>query len=86
MFSKLVSDIGDLLSKYGIVYLSGIANTLILAIGATLIGCIIGFFLGILQTIPYKKTDSPVKKVLLKILRAVIRIYVEFFRGTPMIL
>ena len=52
MFSQLLSDIGSLWAKYGNVYLTGIANTLILSIIATLIGCIIGFLCGILQTIP----------------------------------
>jgi len=86
MFSKLLSDIGILWSKYSTVYLTGIANTLILAITATLIGCIIGFLCGILQTIPYSPNDHIVKKVFLKIIRIIIRAYVEVFRGTPMIL
>ena len=44
MFSQLLSDIGILWAKYGTVYLNGIANTLILAVTATLIGCVIGFW------------------------------------------
>ena len=86
MFGQLLSDIGSLWAKYGTVYLTGIANTLILAVVATLIGCIIGFFCGILQTIPYDANDNIVKRVLLKLLRIIIRVYVEVFRGTPMIL
>ena len=86
MFSQLISDIGKLWAKYGSMYLSGIANTLILAVTATLIGCIIGFFCGILQTIPYTPNDNIIKRVFLRLIRIVIRIYVEVFRGTPMIL
>ncbi|MBQ9251084.1 MAG: amino acid ABC transporter permease [Lachnospiraceae bacterium] len=86
MLTQLFSDIGSIWAKYGTVYLTGIGNTLILATVATLIGCIIGFFCGILQTIPYGPGDAWIKKALLKLLRAVIRIYVEIFRGTPMIL
>ena len=86
MFAQLISDIGSLWAKYGTVYLTGMANTLILAVVSTLIGCIIGFFCGILQTIPYEAHDNVVKRFLLKLLRIIIRIYVEVFRGTPMIL
>ena len=60
--------------------------TLVLALVATLIGCIIGFICGILQTIPHAKTDHPVKRFFLALIRVVVRIYVEVFRGTPMVL
>lgn len=86
VFSKLIQDIGSLWQTYGSQYISGIKSTLLLAISATLIGCIIGFICGILNTIPYSKNDSPVKKFFLKLLRAIVRIYVEVFRGTPMML
>ena len=86
MFGQLLSDIGSLWAKYSTVYLTGIANTLILAVTATLIGCIIGFFCGILQTIPCGPNDNIIKRILLKLIRIIIRIYVEVFRGTPMIL
>ena len=56
--SQLVTDISMLWAKYRMVYLTGIANTLILATSATLIGCIIGFLCGILQTIPINSKDS----------------------------
>jgi putative lysine transport system permease protein len=86
MFAQLLSDIGSLWEKYGTVYLNGIANTLILATVSTLIGCIIGFLCGILQTIPCGPNENIVKRILLKIVRIIIRAYVEIFRGTPMIL
>lgn len=86
MLSQLLSDIGSLWAKYGTVYLTGIANTLILAITSTLIGCIIGFLCGILQTIPCGPNENVIKRVLLKLIRIIIRAYVEIFRGTPMIL
>ena len=86
MFAQLLSDIGSLWQKYGTVYLNGIANTLILATVSTLIGCIIGFLCGILQTIPCGPNENIAKRILLKIVRILIRAYVEIFRGTPMIL
>lgn len=86
MIEQLISDIGRILEKYGLVYLTGMGNTLLLAVVATLIGCVIGFVCGILQTIPCAPTDPLLKRVLLRLVRIVIRIYVEVFRGTPMIL
>ncbi len=86
MLAQLLADIASIWAKYGSVYLNGIKNTLILAIVATLIGCIIGFICGILQTIPCAPQDGIVKRVILKIIRILVRVYVEVFRGTPMIL
>ena len=83
---QLVSDIGKLWAKYGASYLTGMRNTLILALTATAIGCVIGFLCGVLNTIPCAPGDSPVKKFFLKLIRAIVRIYVEVFRGTPMVL
>ncbi len=85
-FVQLASDIGKLWAKYGGSYLNGIRSTLILALVATAIGCLIGFICGVLNTIHYTKSDSPVKKFCLGLIRAIVRIYVEVFRGTPMVL
>ena len=49
-------------------------------------GCLIGLCCGILNTIPYEQEDPLLKRFFLKLIRAVVRIYVEVFRGTPMIL
>ncbi len=83
---QLGQDIAKLWSKYSISYFDGIKNTLVLALVATAIGCVIGFICGILQTIPHVKTDNPIKRFFLALIRVVVRIYVEVFRGTPMVL
>ena len=83
---QLATDIGKLWAKYGSSYLAGIRSTLVLALVATAIGCVIGFFCGVLNTIPYGPNDPPVKKFFLKLIRAIVRVYVEVFRGTPMVL
>lgn len=80
------SDIAYLWSKYSTMYLDGIEKTIVLALLGTAVGCLIGFLCGLLQTIPVAPGDNPVKKIFLTLLRVVIRIYVELFRGTPMIL
>ena len=83
---KLGQDIVLLWKNYGSAYLGGVWNTLLLATVATLIGCIIGLVCGILNTIPYTKQDPLPKRFLLKLIRVIIRAYVELFRGTPMVL
>ncbi len=83
---QLFFDCAGLLAEYGDQYLRGVGNTLILAVVATLIGCIIGFICGVLNTIPYSENDPWLKRFFLKLIRAIVRIYVEVFRGTPMLL
>ena len=85
-FAQLAVDITKLWTKYGTAYLSGIENTLILALVGTVIGCLIGFVCGVLNTIPRRPNDHPLKKIILTLVRVIIRIYVEVFRGTPMVL
>ena len=86
VMSKLGDDILKLLRDAGPQYLKGARDTILLAVVATAVGCIIGLACGILQTLTYSKNDSPVKKALIWIVKIIIRIYVEVFRGTPMIL
>ena len=86
VFSKLIYDIGRLWGKYWGSYLNGVRNTLILAVVATAIGVVIGLVCGILNTIPCSKNDPLPKRALLKVVRFIVRAYVEIFRGTPMVL
>ncbi len=83
---QLGSDMSLLWSNYSSAYLGGIRSTLILALVATVIGCVIGLICGILNTIPYNVYTPKPKKILLKLIRLIIRVYVEVFRGTPMVL
>ena len=85
-FEKLAEDIGKLLVNYWPQYLSGIKNTIILALVATAIGCVIGLVCGILNTIPCRPQDPLWKRCLVRLIRGIVRVYVEVFRGTPMIL
>ena len=84
--TQLSADIVKLWSKYGGSYLAGMRNTLVLALVATVIGCVIGFVCGVLNTIPYTDRDPLPKRVLLRLIRIIVRVYVEVFRGTPMVL
>ena len=86
MASQFFSDIAKLLRDYGSVYLEGIGNTLALAIIATALGCVIGFICGILQALPVSPRDPFLKRFFIRLIQIILRVYVEVFRGTPMIL
>lgn len=73
-----------ILQNYGPSFLVGAGKTMAIAIVGTFIGCVIGFAVGIVQTIPASKNDKPVKRMVLKFVKLILNIYVEVFRGTPM--
>ena len=85
-FAQLWADIIKLWTKYGASYFAGMGNTLALALIGTVLGCLIGLICGVLNTIPYSRKDNPVKRFFLALIRVIIRVYVEVFRGTPMVL
>ncbi len=64
--------------------LSGVAKTLVIAIISTAIGCLIGFAIGIVQTIPLERKGRPVQWFILKGIQFLLSAYIEIFRGTPM--
>ncbi|MGI6508431.1 MAG: amino acid ABC transporter permease [Saccharofermentanales bacterium] len=72
-------------SRYKSFYLIGARNTLVISFVSTLIGCVIGFAVGIVQAIPDDDSASKLKRIPLKVFKAILRGYVELFRGTPMI-
>ena len=73
-----------LLNQYGVSLLRGAGTTLLVAVVSTAIGCVIGFLVGILQTIPINPGDPWPKRAFLHLLRILMKVYVEVFRGTPM--
>ncbi|EET59287.1 ABC transporter, permease protein [Marvinbryantia formatexigens DSM 14469] len=73
-----------LLERYGASFLRGAGVTMAIALVGTLIGCIIGFAVGVVQTIPVSKRDGLPKRIFLKAVKVILSAYVELFRGTPM--
>ena len=80
--SSFLKEVVDILVKYCGYFLQGIGYTMLIALAGTLIGLVIGLITGIVRTIPRSK--NPIIRVLLKIVNIIISIYVEVFRGTPM--
>jgi putative lysine transport system permease protein len=75
--------IQNILVEYWPLILRGASVTLSIALISTIIGAFIGFFTGVMHTIPTRKRTF--KTVILKIINAILTCYVEIFRGTPMI-
>jgi putative lysine transport system permease protein len=65
------------------MFLRGAGLTLVIALIGTIFGAIIGLLAGVIRTIPAPERGA--KKVLLKVINVILSIYIEFFRGTPMI-
>ena len=63
--------------------LRGAGMTLLISIIGTLIGTLIGLIVGVIRTIPVPERGA--KKVFLKVINIILSVYIEFFRGTPMI-
>lgn len=65
------------------MFLRGAGVTLLISIIGTILGALIGLLIGTIRTIPMP--EKGIKKILLLIINAILTAYVEFFRGTPMI-
>ncbi|QED47276.1 amino acid ABC transporter permease [Cytobacillus dafuensis] len=65
------------------MFLRGAGVTLLIAMVGTILGFIIGLLIGVIRTIP--TPDSGAKRIFLKVINAILSIYIEIFRGTPMI-
>lgn len=65
------------------MFLRGAGMTLLISIIGTLIGTVIGLIVGVIRTIPIPERGA--KRIFLKIINTILSIYIEFFRGTPMI-
>ncbi|MBE6015093.1 MAG: amino acid ABC transporter permease [Lachnospiraceae bacterium] len=76
--------VGAIVTNYGQMFISGAGTTLLIAITGTVIGFIIGLIVAILRTIPVLPQDNGAKKGFLKVINAILAIYIEIFRGTPM--
>ena len=76
--------IAFIIEKYGENLLKGAGTTLIIALVGTIIGCLIGFVVGVIQATPINKSDNIFKRIFLRIINIILTVYVEVFRGTPM--
>ena len=65
------------------MFIRGAGMTLLISMIGTIIGSIIGLVVGVIRTIPMP--ERGMKRVMLKAINAILFVYIEIFRGTPMI-
>lgn len=70
-------------SDNGPMFLRGAGMTLFIAMIGTVVGFIIGLLVGVVRTVPV--SEGRIKKIIFKFINAIFSIYIEVFRGTPMI-
>ena len=74
-----------LAQKYSSMFIKGTWITLYIAVIGTLFGFVLGYVVGIVNDIKINEGDNIVKKLLIRIAKIILTIYVEVFRDTPMI-
>ena len=79
---NFLNEVINILVKYKGYFLQGVGFTMLIALAGTTIGLAIGLITGIVRTIPTSK--NLVIRALMKIVNFIISVYVEIFRGTPM--
>jgi len=72
------------LDKYGDSFAKGALMTLEIAVISTFIGCVIGFLVGIVQTVESSASEPFWKRLGMKLINILLSVYIEIFRGTPM--
>ena len=73
-----------LVNHFGPQFAKGTVTTLELAFLGTVLGCALGFLVGVVQSITVDQHASPASRAVVKVLKAIVAVYVEVFRGTPM--
>ena len=86
-----------LLQKYGTLFLRGTGMTLLIALTGTILGFLIGLLVAIVRTITLPQSLHPqrssaaeraaltVRRTLLRAAQLLLSVYIQVFRGTPMI-
>jgi len=69
--------------NYWPMFIRGAGMTLFISLISTVLGFIIGLIIGVIRTVPMP--ESGIKRTVLKFANAILSVYIEVFRGTPMI-
>lgn len=77
--------VGFLTREYGGLFLRGTGVTLLIAISGTVLGFLLGLLVAIARTLEISPRAPLYKRIPLKLLHAILAVYIEVFRGTPMI-
>lgn len=71
-----------IISEYWPMLIRGAGMTLYISMIATILGTTIGLIVGVIRTIPIP--ERGIKRGFLKVINGLLSAYIEFFRGTPM--
>ena len=71
-----------IVTQYWKYLLSGVGYTMLISLIGTVAGFVIGLLTGVIRTAPFSKNG--VLRMLHRILNGIIAVYIEIFRGTPM--
>ena len=74
-----------LLDKYAPLFLKGAGYTMLIALSGTAAGFIIGLLIAVVRTVPCGRKDALAKRAGLRMAQGLTTVYIELFRGTPMI-
>lgn len=73
----------DIVQRNWPMLMRGAGMTLLISMIGTIVGTLLGLLVGVVRTIPVP--ERGIKKGILKIVNTILSIYIEVFRGTPMI-
>ncbi len=77
-----LSWMAKIISTYWPMFLRGAGTTLLIAIISTLVGSGIGLLVGVIRTVPMP--ERGLRRFVKKFVDALLVVYIELFRGTPM--
>ncbi len=81
---EFITNCIDILTQYWPSFFLGIKTTLLIALSGTIIGLALGLLVGGIRAIKLDKSASSSIKIIKKIYDTIAWIYIEIFRGTPM--
>lgn len=79
---QFFKEVAEILQNYWSYLLTGIGYTMLIALIGTIAGFLIGLLTGVIRTAPKSKHSAV--RVLHQIINGIIAVYIEIFRGTPM--
>ena len=75
-------DVVNILTEHYPFLLRGVGYTMLIAMVGTIAGLVIGLATGVVRTCPLSK--NPLVRFIQRLINGIIAVYVEVFRGTPM--
>lgn len=79
---EFFSQVWAIVTQYYPYLLSGVGMTMLIAVTGTAVGFLIGMLTGVIRTAPRSRHGAV--RVLHRIVNGLIAVYIEIFRGTPM--